>query len=156
MGYSLLLYQKHCSISWKFSESIVQGVPHLRGFHYCRSHYRDFWLMYAQVGNFRVSRGPHTVPLTLILRKNAVFFKSQNPRKAGTLRGPPYQVGWAILAECRQLDIPIKAIFVLCSENSPNLTCYIYTMRKNLLNWRHLVSISKNVMFYASLVVRIY
>ena len=27
-------------------------------------------------------------------------------------------------------------------------------MRKNLLNWRHLVSVSKNVMFYASLVVR--
>ena len=38
--------------------------------------------MYAQVGNFRVSSGPPTVPLTRILR-NAVFFKSQNPRKAG-------------------------------------------------------------------------
>ena len=33
------------------------GVPpHLRGFHY-----RNFWLMYAQVGDFRVSRGPPTV-----------------------------------------------------------------------------------------------
>ena len=30
------------------------------------------------------------------------------------------------------------------------------TMRKNLLNWCNLVSISKNVAFYASLVVRIY
>ena len=29
-------------------------------------------------------------------------------------------------------------------------------MRKNLLNWCHLVSISKNIVFYASLVVRIY
>ena len=31
-----------------------------------------------------------------------------------------------------------------------------HTMRKILLNCRHLVSISKNVVFYASLVVRIY
>ena len=23
----------------------IQGVPHLGGFHYCGSHYRDFWLM---------------------------------------------------------------------------------------------------------------
>ena len=30
------------------------------------------------------------------------------------------------------------------------------TMRKSLLNWCHLVSISKNVMFYVFLVVRIY
>ena len=30
------------------------------------------------------------------------------------------------------------------------------TMRTNLLNWCHLVSISKNVVFYAFLVVRIY
>ena len=34
--------------------------------------------------NFRVSRGPPTVPLTRILR-NVVFLKSQNPRNAGTL-----------------------------------------------------------------------
>ena len=31
-----------------------------------------------------------------------------------------------------------------------------YTMRTNLLNWCNLVSISKNVVFYALLVVRIY
>ena len=31
-----------------------------------------------------------------------------------------------------------------------------YTMRKSLLNWCHLVSISNNVMFYVFLVVRIY
>ena len=31
-----------------------------------------------------------------------------------------------------------------------------YTMRTNLLNWCNLVSISKNVVFYAFLVVRIY
>ena len=31
-----------------------------------------------------------------------------------------------------------------------------YTMRTNLLNWCNLVSISKNVVFYVSLVVRIY
>ena len=63
---------------------LIQGVPHLRGFHYCGSHYRDFWLMYAQVGDFCVSRGPPTVPLTQISH-NTVFFKSQNPRKVGAL-----------------------------------------------------------------------
>ena len=40
--------------------------------------------MYVQVGDFHVSRGSPTVQLTQILH-NAVFFKSQNPRKAGTL-----------------------------------------------------------------------
>ena len=40
--------------------------------------------MYVYLGDFRVSRGPPTVPLTRILR-NAIFFKSQNLRKAGTL-----------------------------------------------------------------------
>ena len=40
--------------------------------------------MYTQVGDFCVSRGPPTVPLTWISR-NAVFLKSQNPRNAGTL-----------------------------------------------------------------------
>ena len=59
------------------------GSPHLRGFHYHGSHYRDFWLMYTQVGDFRVNRGPPTVPLTRILH-NAVFSKPQNPRKAET------------------------------------------------------------------------
>ena len=32
----------------------------------------------------------------------------------------------------------------------------VHTMRKSLLNWCYLVSISKNVVFYASLVVRVY
>ena len=60
----------------------LQRVPYLRVFHYRGSHYRDFWLMYAQVGDFRIGSGPPTVPITQILR-NAVFFKSQNPRKRG-------------------------------------------------------------------------
>ena len=30
----------------------IQGVPNLRGFHY-----RGCWLMYVQVGDFRISRG---------------------------------------------------------------------------------------------------
>ena len=33
-----------------------RGVPHLRGFHYRGSHYRNFWLMYAQVGDFQVPK----------------------------------------------------------------------------------------------------
>ena len=40
--------------------------------------------MNVQVGDFHIIRGPPTVLLTQILR-NTVFFKSQNPRKAGTL-----------------------------------------------------------------------
>ena len=40
--------------------------------------------MYLQVGDFRISREPPTVPLMQISR-NAVFSKSQNPHKAGTL-----------------------------------------------------------------------
>ena len=67
-----------------FFPKLIQGVSHLRGFHYRGSHYCGFWLMYAKVGDFRVSRGPSTVPLTRILC-NAVFFKSQIPRKVGTL-----------------------------------------------------------------------
>ena len=41
--------------------------------------------MYVQVGDFRVSRGLTTVPLTRI-SCNTFFSKSQNARKAGTLR----------------------------------------------------------------------
>ena len=40
--------------------------------------------------------------------------------------------------------------------NEINKLLITYTMRTNLLNWCNLVSISKNVVFYASLVVRIY
>ena len=39
--------------------------------------------MYAQVGDFQISRGPPTVPLTGISR-NTFFLKSQNPH----MRGP--------------------------------------------------------------------
>ena len=72
----------------KTKNSPTQQLRHIQGhlwsFQYCGSHYRDFWLMYAQVGDFRISRGPSTVPLTRISR-NSVLFKSQNPHKAGTL-----------------------------------------------------------------------
>ena len=57
----------------------IQWVTHLRVFHYCGSHYHNFWLKYAQV---RVIRGSSTVPLTRISR-NAVSLKSQNPSKVG-------------------------------------------------------------------------
>ena len=71
------------------SSNMYTGVPHFRGFHlhnfhYGRSHNWGFWLMYVQVGDFHVSRGSPTVQLTQILH-NAVFFKSQNPCKAGAL-----------------------------------------------------------------------
>ena len=45
-----------------FISQNLPRVPHLRGFHYRRSHYRDFWLMYEQAGDFCV-RKPSTVPL---------------------------------------------------------------------------------------------
>ena len=61
-----------------------RGSPPLTRFSLTRIPFSRFWLMYAQVGDFCVSRGHPTVPLTQISR-NAVFFKSQNPRKAGTL-----------------------------------------------------------------------
>ena len=49
----------------------MQGVPHLQ-------------VMYMQVGDFDVSRGLITGPLTRI-SCNTVFSKSQNACKAGTL-----------------------------------------------------------------------
>ena len=61
----------------------IQRVPHLDGFQYRGSNYRNFWLMYVQVGDFCVSRGLTTVPLTRI-SCNTVFSESQNARKAGT------------------------------------------------------------------------
>ena len=63
---------------------LVQRIPHLRKNHYRGFHYRGFWLMCMQVGDFRVSKGPPTVPLMWI-SSNAVFYKSLNPHKAGTL-----------------------------------------------------------------------
>ena len=81
------IHERFSSESFRCAKIInlcLQGVPHIRGFHYRGSHYCNFWLMYVQVGDFCVSRGPPTVPLTRI-SCNAFFFKSQNPRKAGTL-----------------------------------------------------------------------
>ena len=58
----------------------MQGVvPHFRSVHYRGSHYCGFWLIYTQVGDFPVSRGPPSVPLTQI------FFKAQNLCKAGII-----------------------------------------------------------------------
>ena len=47
-------------------------ATHLCSFHYRGSHYRNFWLMYAQVGDFCINRRPPIVPLTKISH-NAVF-----------------------------------------------------------------------------------
>ena len=66
------------------TSAIIQGVTHSRGFHYHGSHCHNFWLMYLQGGDFCVTRGPPTVPLTRI-SCNTFFSKSQNVRKAGIL-----------------------------------------------------------------------
>ena len=57
----------------------MQGVPHLRGFHYPGSHYPGFLLMYMQVGDFSISR----VPLMQILR-NTVFSSPKIRIRRGT------------------------------------------------------------------------
>ena len=75
----------------KFMKIWILGVPQLHSFYYRGSHYREFCLIYAQVGDFCISRGPSTVPLTRILR-NVVFSKSQNPRKVGTLCNPYHPI----------------------------------------------------------------
>ena len=72
------------NFSTKLIKSAIQGVPHLRGFHYPGSHHNGFWLMYAQVGDFCVSRESPTLPLMQILRI-VFFFKYQNRHKVGTL-----------------------------------------------------------------------
>ena len=48
-----------------------------------KSHFGQIWLLYAQVGDFQIIRGPSTVSLKQILR-NAILFKSQNRRNVGT------------------------------------------------------------------------
>ena len=64
--------------------SKLQGVPHLHENHKHGFHYQGFWLIYLQVGDFCISRGSPTFPITQILR-NSFFFKAQNPLKLGTL-----------------------------------------------------------------------
>ena len=56
--------------------AIVQRVPQIRSFHYRKTHSYNFWLMYAQVGYFHISRGPPTVPFMQILG-NAAFSSSK-------------------------------------------------------------------------------
>ena len=65
-------------VQWSCLITIYRGsLTYTNGFHY-----HGFWLMYVQVGDFRASRGPTTVPLTRI-SCNTVFSNSQNARKGG-------------------------------------------------------------------------
>jgi hypothetical protein len=48
-----------------------------------------------------------------------------------------------------------ELLFIRLFKDSTAI-CIYYTMRRNLLNWCNLVSISKKLMFYAFGVVRIY
>ena len=50
----------------------------------------------------------------------------------------------------------VTSIWLLVELALPKGSFFNYTMRKSLLNKCHLVSISKNVVFYVFLVVRIY
>ena len=57
----------------------VQGIPNLRVFTTPDPTIANFGLCTCKWGNFCISRGSPTVPLTQIL-SNAGFFKSQNPQ----------------------------------------------------------------------------
>ena len=68
--------------------------------------------MYVQVGDFCVSRGPSTVPLTRS-SCNTFFSKSQNARKAGTL------CNFLLINFCTHCDLlVIVRILVLISSES--------------------------------------
>ena len=77
--------------------------------------------MYVQVGDFRVSRGPPTVPLTRISR-NTVFSKSQNPRKAGTLctmyQGSCSNVGLFMKISHNDYDLSLYFLVNNVAENA--------------------------------------
>ena len=68
-----------------FSPKIIQGVPHLHKNHKHGFHYHSFWLMYVQVWDFCISRGPLQYHYVTRISCTTVFSKSQNARKAGTL-----------------------------------------------------------------------
>ena len=57
--------------------------PRITQFPLARIPLPQFFAYLLVSGDFRISRGPPTVLLTRI-SSNAVYFKSQNPRKAGT------------------------------------------------------------------------
>ena len=71
----LLFYLVYKQAEWLlFSNSVCllegseyRGSPTYVVFHYRWSHYRDFWLMRIQLGDFGVSWEPHTIPLAQIL-----------------------------------------------------------------------------------------
>ena len=88
--------------------------------------------MYMQVGDFRVSRGPPTVPLTWISH-NAVISKSQNPRKAGTLynKSTGKESGKTHLCTARRNLIFSPNQFWNCS---PGLEDWPGRVMKNVLN----------------------
>ena len=124
----------------------VQGVPHLCGFHW-----RNFWLMYIlymQGGDFRVSRGPPTVPLTWILH-NAFLFKSQNPHKVGILLVVMFECGtWSSNFERYLIVSLFRPTYLKFSgENSWNWTaafrldlCLEQIFEGSSQPWLHLLS----------------
>ena len=74
--------------------------------------------------------------------------KSKRISKRGVLLGPDNNIEFLKYF----MTIILKNRVQIC--NMPHFKAF--TMRTNLLNWCNLVPISKNVVFYTSLVVRIY
>ena len=70
-----------------------------------------------------------------------------------------FQKEWSNLSSHRKAYLLNQQIFLNTNLFLGGNKCKLrltFTMRTNLLNWCNLVSISKNVVFYAFLVVRIY
>ena len=86
-----------------------------------------------------------------LLKKNDRQQKHKNHNKPGKLLHTAYcKCTWTFnRTECWSQE-PMNS-WDCCWEFANR-----YTMRTDLLNWCHLVSISKNVVFYVFLVVRIY
>ena len=108
--------------------------------------------MYVQVGDFCVSRGPPTVQLTQIF-SNAVFFKSQNPRKAGTL---------VIVSSLPWLYQNCKSVFWSRSIAAPHWQILRWNVSKSWLqkvdffeNYAIVAMQSDNANFYACKIIKV-
>ena len=134
--------RKICMVPSKFTLNLLgfcnRGGPPLTLFLLPRIPLPPFLAYVRASRDFCVSRGPPTVPLTRILC-NAVFFKSQNLRKAGTLCMFVFQVLIlkCVPVICRCLDIHQ---YLLDHKNSKKQNSFqgivpLETKRKKLIGW---------------------
>ena len=94
--------------------------------------------MYAQLGDFRVSKEPPTVPLTRILR-NAVFFKSQNPRKAGP--SVSFSLNKSNLKLSDKLTLQVKLSTFITLMTKTRTRRQLSTKNQTMLSWSTFICI---------------